>query len=101
MIKVRFRTNIDCAHRLEWPQYLPDRPLVGDKIRSLSSTRDKHIEMVVGECTWVPDQDFFGDRPVTKDFILEVYLDVIRSRYPKLADFEDFITGRKRYDVED
>lgn len=51
-IPIKCRTNIDCAKNLRWPSFLPESPVVGDCIRSLSSTETKCIEMVVCQCTW-------------------------------------------------
>ena len=53
MVYIQCRTNIDCAKRLQWPSELPERPMIGDLIRSTSSTNKKHIELEIVGLTWV------------------------------------------------
>jgi hypothetical protein len=89
MVRVHCRTNIDCAKRLQWPEELPARPMVGDYIRSTSSTRTKHIEMVVCGIVWFQCTDAFS--PYCKEWVCQVELDMIRTRFATYDDFENFI----------
>ena len=85
-MNIVYHTNIDCAKRLTFPQNLPERPQVGDKIRSLESTNTKHIELEVVDCTWVEYTEGY-------DFgtYLLVELHLPKHRFVNIADFEQFL----------
>lgn len=91
MIKIHCRTNVDCARSLQWPSELPDRPIVGDYIRSTSSTNNKYIEMRVASVTWVCKEYKNLFDTVVKVWELEVYLDIIPTRFQNIPDFERFV----------
>lgn len=86
MITVCCHTNIDCAKQLSWPAHPPERPLVGDLIRSASSTDSKYIELEVVRCTWFANQ--YGS------WMLDVELHLVKSRWLNLEAFEKWVTGR-------
>ena len=86
-VPIRCRTNIDCAKPLQWPTYLPARPMVGDLIRSLSSTRTKYIELMVVATTWVKELTPHD----LGDWFLQVELHLPPSRFENLAAFEKFV----------
>ncbi len=88
MINISCRTNIDCAKHLAWPTMLPARPVVGDLIRSLSSTSHKCIELQVVQCTWI-----FEDVSWRRETYLEVYLGLPPHRYENIQAFEKFVKG--------
>ncbi len=87
MIKVVCRTNIDCAKMLKWPTELPERPMVGDLIRSTSSTVAKHIELEVCQLTWVTHSNEFEGKYTA----LHVDLHLPRHRFENITAFEKFV----------
>ena len=84
---VQCRTIIDCCKQLQWPTELPERPMVGDYIRSTSSTMNKHIELVVGSVTWYKTSGMFGEAV----WAVEVYLDMPPHCFQNIEHFERFI----------
>lgn len=87
MVNIECRTNIDCCKYLQWPNELPERPVVGDLIRSTSSTSKKYIELEVVRCTW-----FYSEH--SHDWILNVELWMVIGRYENLTAFEKWVEGR-------
>lgn len=83
MIDIQCTTNIDEARKLRWPTQLTERPVVGDLIRSLSSTRDKHIELQVVQCTWVKDEFL--------NTVMKVELHLPKGRFESINAFEKFL----------
>lgn len=89
MVKISCHTNIDCARGLQWPTELPERPQVGDLIRSRSSTNTKHIELAVCGCTWFWDElSGQGSRGV---WVLRVELHLPPHRLANIPAFEKFV----------
>lgn len=84
MPSIQCHTNIDCAKQLGWPDRLPERPVVGDLIRSTSSTSKKHIELQIYRCTWVRN-----DR--TYEWYIDVELHLPTSRFQNITAFENWI----------
>jgi len=86
-MRIQCKTNIDCARLLEWPTELPARPMVGDLIRSRSSTHDKAFELGVVETTWY----YCVHR---HEWILQVELNLAGTCYPNVPVFEAHVKGR-------
>lgn len=88
MIEISCTTNIDCAKCLKWPTILPERPMVGDLIRSTSSTDRKYIELQVVAVTWVQTRpyDLF---PALWHLVVELHLP--KSRFESIGDFEKHV----------
>lgn len=90
MVSISCRTNIDEAKMLQWPTYLPERPQVGDLIRSTSSTKTKHIELAVVKCTWIQNNAVYG-MIRAEEWYLEVELHLPPHRFESILDFERFL----------
>lgn len=90
MLKIRCYTNIDCARNLQWPDYLPDRPMLGDKIRSISSTTNKVIELEVHAITWV--RAVYSNE--SSEWTLHVDLHFPKGSGWTIPSFENFIKGQ-------
>ena len=92
MTKIHCRTNIDCAKRLTWPTELPERPMIGDYIRSTSSERDWVVELKVIQTTWIRYYDHVSKQD---EWTLEVELHLPPHRYQDIEHFENHV--RKKY----
>ena len=79
-------TNIDCANGLKWPEWFHERPVVGDYVRSASSSKYKYIELQVVRCTWITTKDAPSVLPY-----LEIELHLPSGRFEKLSDFEKHV----------
>ena len=88
MININCHTNIDAAKLLKFPKSLPDRPLIGDLIRSTNSTKNKHIELEVVQCTWVYHEAYCHD---DSGWELLVELHLPKGRFQNIQDFEMFL----------
>ncbi len=90
MICISCTTNIDAAKRLKWPNELPARPNVGDRIRSTSSTATKYIELEVVCVTWVKASETSWSIPEGQ-WYLEVELHLPKHRWVSIHDFENWV----------
>ena len=95
MIKVQCRTNLDIKHHAEkWPEQLPERPVVGDLIRSamewqVNSFSFRQLELRVCRTTWVYKPSNVKDTTDYGDYwYLQVELTLIESRFENMTAFQ-------------
>lgn len=83
MVNIQCKTNIDSAKLLQWPNKLPEQPMIGDIIRSQSSTNKKYFELEVVQRTWV-----FS--PLFQEWTLNLELH-LPKHFQSIADFDRFV----------
>ena len=79
MVHVHCRTNLDDVMRIEqWPDELPERPMLGDRIQSLTKHYGVSIELEVVGLTWKRRNDYLDttDRQKPGYWGLEVELHI-------------------------
>ncbi|MCK9568785.1 hypothetical protein M0R72_07585 [Candidatus Pacearchaeota archaeon] len=82
MIYVHCRTNLDDVMRIEqWPEELPERPMLGDRILSLTDHYGYSIELEVFGLTWKKPKagtwaPVVDHRKCSEDWYLEVELHI-------------------------
>ena len=88
-MKVRFRTNLDEAKMLDWPE-LDTPPNVGDLVRSISNT-SKYTELVVCRRTFIQEEQYSDETGRLPYTVCECELWLPANRWKSISDFENWV----------
>ena len=87
-MKVLFRTNIDEAKRLSWPE-MNVLPNVGDLVRSTSSL--SNIELEVVRRTFIQEEQYSDETGRLPYTVCECELWLPANRWKSISDFENWV----------